>query len=534
MERFLEDSAQTDVRLSLTVNRRKSKVHFENGTVDSLAPRPLMFWGYAPYEEFLRRTGNDDLIGSYTHAWPRIDLMEYDLRNEVAYKGQTGTLHSEVIVTRAEPEFTFRIPLVEGAEARIGPCKFAITEVGKEGSEVRVQTVAYYPRRRWTARWQGLPSFDMGGGNARLYHAPSKTVLSESLNIGGGSTDGRWPSPWRHSDREATFSLSIGCNSFELALLAPENFDASEWEVVGVSVANVAAKRVPIEIPHFRLGWQAAETIEEFGDRLDKIHLSDFESADAYLWEVWYCWSDELPEGSYSLIAEKLSTLRPEHLGTLIHVMQSRPLGDYHMRPFFETVRRLVGPEHKELVLANHDPTFDLLQPIIDQGWEEEALPVMVAKAQPKYFTPPKAWLDYLLKYRPLDEDLWFNMARRDFENKKIRDAVAKIPSFPYERLVDLRWENRKNTSWWLEPFKDVLTFGRPYALTSLRPIVKARHYYRSSEPEPPQLVKLLSTISNCPEDMELAEAWLEKHAESATFDHETKRYVTTQPKEKP
>jgi hypothetical protein len=534
MRRFLERSAREDVRLSLTVDQRRTRIEFEDQILGSIHRHPLQFWFYPPHEEFLRVTGNGDMITSYTQAWPRLDLMEYDYRNVAKFKGQTGTFHGEVILTRAEPELFFRMPLKVGAEVRIGPSKLTITHIGREGSELLVGTVAYFPRRKWTSRWPGLPSGGLGGRNARLYHVPSRTVITESLD-GGSSTEGSWPFPWRRTDEEASFSLTNRGSSFEVALLAPENFNASEWEVVGVSVANKATKRVPYEIPHFRLWWEAAETAEEFGERLAKIHLSDFESAEAYLWAVWYCWSDNLPLGSQvPLISKKLAALRPEHVETLIRVMQNRPRGDINMRPFFGTLLRLVGPEHKQLVLDNHDPDFDLLQVIIERGWEEEALPIMVAKAQPKYFTPPKPWLDFLLEHRPLDEALWFNMARRDFENKKIRDAVAKIPNFRYERLIDLRWENLKYRSWWLKPFKDVLTFGRPYSLTSLRDIVKARHYFRTSRKAPVQLVDLLATISDCPAEMELAEAWLEKHAESATFDHETKRYVTAQPEGAP
>jgi hypothetical protein len=78
-------------------------------------------------------------------------------------------------------------------------------------------------------------------------------VLRDGFS-GGGSTLGNWPSPWKRSELEHTFdAVGNGLVTFHNSLLAMENFDPSEWEVVGVSMGSAASKRVPFEIPHFQL-----------------------------------------------------------------------------------------------------------------------------------------------------------------------------------------------------------------------------------------------------------------------------------------
>jgi hypothetical protein len=192
-----------------------------------------------------------------------------------------------------------------------------------------------------------------------------------------------------------------------------------------------------------------------------------------------------------------------------------------------ETLGRLVGPEHKDLILTNHDFEFDLLPIIIDQGWEAEAVPIMTAKSMRRY--PPDSWKAFLFAQRPINEKLPFKIARQDYHNNEVQAALARVPDFPHERLVDLQWGDKKTQSWWDVPMQDLLELGRPHALTSLRYVVKARGLYRD---EPVKFVTLLSRISDCPTDLEQAEAWLEANAETATFDKETKRYVSNQTQE--
>ena len=239
----------------------------------------------------------------------------------------------------------------------------------------------------------------------------------------------------RRAETQLTFALDSS-SSFHSSLLAEENFDVTDWEVVAVSGEVVATKRIPIEIPHFRLHREVPQTVAALRERLDAIQLEDFESVEACLWEVWSCWSIELCNFSHAQVdacrqwfIDKLIEISDEDVESYISV-STRLTGHYWDSAgelAIEALAELVGPEHKELILCKQRCGFQSLwYRSRSNGWQEEALPSMLAQCQNRI--PPWSWGLFFFEKRPDDFELLVPFAAHSYgfyRKRKLPKAVA-------------------------------------------------------------------------------------------------------------
>ena len=247
----------------------------------------------------------------------------------------------------------------------------------------------------------------------RLFHQPTKTLF----RLGGGRRSSYgWMTRSEHNLSLPT--SNEGYASFSRGLLGQENLDPAEWRLIGVSQNLIASKRVPFEIPGFQMKRSVPKTMEALQERLDAVRIEEASSVDAYLWDVFRCWSHDLlttghPEVKlcYAWIREKLDVLGLEDVPDLVRVGQrlSRRYWSGAASSVRESIDRLAGPEHKALILATHDVNFNLLKIIRRFGWEEEVLAFMLEKS--KYRKPSPSWDAFFLAERPMDHELVLEIA---------------------------------------------------------------------------------------------------------------------------
>ncbi len=185
----------------------------------------------------------------------------------------------------------------------------------------------------------------------------------------------------------------------------------------------------------------------------------------------------------------------------------------------------LARPEDKELILQYLSSKKDLIEVVIQKGWEKDAKSILYneLKQAPQYL--PIEWIRAVANfqepsaYEDLKQYLIFG------SNKKwTYEAINTLPGIEIESAVIQAWENARRDPWSRNAFAPIaLAHGQSDALSVIVESLDSSPNDYNAVKYPRKYIRQYTNASGSSNDIR---AWYNKNKSNLYFDKEKKKYI--------
>jgi len=137
-----------------------------------------------------------------------------------------------------------------------------------------------------------------------------------------------------------------------------------------------------------------------------------------------------------------LSRIGPEHLDILIDILRLNPQRSYHIK---RAINRLARSEHKDLILEALPRIPDLIEAVVDNGWVEEARPILIEKLKTRPDSLPTKWVKAVASFKDPET---YNDLKEYFiycwSPSMVYHAIKDLPGIDLTDAVAKAWERAK------------------------------------------------------------------------------------------
>lgn len=216
---------------------------------------------------------------------------------------------------------------------------------------------------------------------------------------------------------------------------------------------------------------------------------------------------------------DMLVALGPQYVDLLLKYKDQ-----YHVRA---AVKRLVGPEHKELIVRELPTCYDLIDVVLDQGWESDVHDILIGelKKQPEHL--PQCWIQAVAGFEDpaTYDDLKLYLVRGNGRSCTY-DAIKNLPGIDLRDAVGKAWKRSRYESSDYERQEMIyvaIHFGNTDALAAAAKLLAQDdkdHSYNVDRIR--KALKPLLPDEVSPDDFP---AWYQAHQTALYFDENTRRY---------
>ncbi len=220
-----------------------------------------------------------------------------------------------------------------------------------------------------------------------------------------------------------------------------------------------------------------------------------------------------------------LTRVGPEHLNILLEFQRRDPSRSYYLQ---QTINRLAGPEHKQMILDALQEDSWLIEAVITNGWIEEARPTLLEGLSTLPGHLPTEWIKAVAAFKNPEtyEDL-----KRYFiysgSNSTIYDMLKDLPGIDLTDAVEKAWRRAKYShrfsSQAMLPI--ALEFGHPDALEMMVAELDGSSDMRLWDPR--DLLLKFTAASGSNEEIR---QWYEANKDRIAFDPGQHRFVIEEP----
>jgi hypothetical protein len=234
-------------------------------------------------------------------------------------------------------------------------------------------------------------------------------------------------------------------------------------------------------------------------------------------------WSDRDPQ------VAMLTELGSENVPALIEALSlTGDMASYHVK---NAINTLADENSKPLVLAALSIHHDLVEAVVQRGWEQEAKSTLLAELESPGQHLPTEWITAIVNLNdpatfPLLRDYFINGPNRYWTYKEIKDLpIEDMPGAMAEAWERSKFDDDCNRQYMAVA---ALSFGHVDALGALIDILTSgepdnRWMSREIRPAVLQVIDFRGT------NAELAK-WFAEHRDHLRFDAETKKFVVDEP----
>jgi hypothetical protein len=234
-------------------------------------------------------------------------------------------------------------------------------------------------------------------------------------------------------------------------------------------------------------------------------------------------WSDRDPQ------VAMLTRLGSENVPALVEALSlAGNMTSYHLE---HAITVLADDSSKPLILAALPIHHDLVDVVVQRGWEQEAKPTLLTELENPGQHLPTAWITAIVNLNdpatyPLLRDYFINGPNRYWTYKEIKNLpIDDLPGAMAEA-----WERSKYDDGCNRQYMAIaaLPFGHVDALAALIDLLtsgESGNQWMSREIRP----AILQVIDFRGSNAELAK-WFAEHGENLRFDAETKKYMVDEP----
>jgi len=219
-----------------------------------------------------------------------------------------------------------------------------------------------------------------------------------------------------------------------------------------------------------------------------------------------------------------LTLVGPEHVDVLVRAANWTPMADVHVVP---AIRRLAGPEHKDLILDALPRLPELVRVVLDRGWLDDARETLVAglRHHPDYL--PTEWTEAVASFRDPDtyEELKHYLVYGTNRVQTYR-AIRDLPGIELSDAIADAWRHASHSKWEATSMAPVaMEYGHldalAYAVRTLTdPSPSDQRRYDSW-----RLWGAVGRHTNAPRSAEELKRWFAENKDNLIFDPETKMF---------
>jgi peroxiredoxin/endonuclease III len=242
-----------------------------------------------------------------------------------------------------------------------------------------------------------------------------------------------------------------------------------------------------------------------------------------YIREIRRITKDQNSFSSQDPQVEMLTRIGPEHLDMLIDTFRLNPRRSYHIK---YAINRLARAEDKDLILAALPRLPDLIEAVVDNGWVEEARPILIAKLKARPDHLPTKWVTAVASFKdPETYDDLKNYFIYCWSPSMVYSAIKDLPGIDLTDAVAQAWERAK--------------YGREFQTAMMAPVAIEFGHLDALEQAVKDIDvdsgtrvhnarKLVTRFTDARgSDNEIRE-WFKKNKDRLTFDKEKGRFSAT------
>ncbi|MEE9368520.1 MAG: hypothetical protein V3V05_06605 [Pontiella sp.] len=342
----------------------------------------------------------------------------------------------------------------------------------------------------------------------------SKTRFRKSINIhagvSGSDIDLRtWflaNKPWLRFDHETKRFISSNTNV---------NAKIPTIKILSAEDIEFLSQPVVLPIP----GTEYKDTLDDFSN----ITLPNNPSRDevkVYLHKVHDISAAQSIYSPRDPQVDMMLKVGPEHLDLLIQQAKK-----HSSRYEVTVIRKLLNPEHKELLLSNLRDVPDLAQSVVKFGWEKDAQHILLYELKHETSLPP-SWIKAVASLQdPETYPLLTNYFINGKNQGKTYRAIKNLPGIDQSESFPRAWEKAKRNPGYerRQMMAPAVEFGMDDSLGFIIQALFESSLSASSEKIYHAVFEKHTGISGSAEELQ---QWYQANKDQLRFDPETKLFV--------
>ncbi len=460
----------------------------------------------------------------YAHPLFNLDAAIYRrlADTSLSYAGTVDCTAYKYVVTT-------ELPLVRGAHYDHGSEHLSITDVLAEPEGVDLML------RRRSIQLEFAPPADevnpmlADRSDSTVYLLWNKGRQQAVLQKRNTSFNamGNMQGIWRNEPLRLSFGPDTNNGRDALVLPIDQHWLAGAV-LVRLDLGPVAAFQQALVVQDFRLdgkmkssGPLTARRAPDLAalERLSLPHDASREQVRQYVTDVLVASRLAASEGEHDPQVNMLEQVGAENVDLLIQLAR-----DNHNYYLNHAINKLAQPDQKDMVIQALSTNHDLINTVLDHGWQADARATLLTIFNDKTGSYPTRWLTAIAS---LQDPTTYPDLKNYFVAQPSEDllkTLQTLPGFDLAGTVHMAWEKARNGPEWktAEVLSGAAQFGEPDAVAVALKLLQSSDSYARQQARK-TIKRFTPAVGKTDEDLV---TWLKSNKASLTFDRQAGKFV--------